>query len=218
MALVKQRRVLWNTACLGLLGAVVLWLIRGHLGTESSAFVAGVVPGGLIGWLRWRHIRRRIARHDRRYERNKIFVDYLHIGEVAVAALAYNPVIALPASVGVAVALWLAPFSLWWWLVLVGSIGCSGASVLLSAVVCYERQHGPLYYQYYSDNWSGAEGLLYQRGTVLEPLQPAGKISMPGGVLWNAVSLSGEAIAQGEAVEVISVQGLTLYVDRLPAT
>lgn len=218
MALVKQIRVLWNMVCLGVLSAVVLWSVRGHVGSESSALLTGVISGGLVGWLRWCHLWHRIARRDRRYERNKIFVDYLHSGEVVVTAVLYNPLITLPVSVGVVLVLWLAPFSLWWWLVLVGSTGCSSASVLCSAVICYERQHGPLYYQYHSDTWSGAEGLLYQCGTVLEPLQPAGKIIMPGGILWNAVSLSGETLAQGEAVEVISVQGLTLYVDRLPAT
>jgi membrane-bound ClpP family serine protease len=39
---------------------------------------------------------------------------------------------------------------------------------------------------------------------------------MPGGVLWNALSQSGETIETGTSVEVIGVQRLTLYVDRLP--
>jgi membrane-bound ClpP family serine protease len=36
------------------------------------------------------------------------------------------------------------------------------------------------------------------------------------GVLWNAVSLSGETIGMGASVEVIATERLTLYVDRLP--
>jgi membrane-bound ClpP family serine protease len=39
---------------------------------------------------------------------------------------------------------------------------------------------------------------------------------MVNGESWNAVALGGEAIANGECVEVISRKGLTLYVDRLP--
>jgi membrane-bound serine protease (ClpP class) len=73
-----------------------------------------------------------------------------------------------------------------------------------------------LYYQYDNASWSGAEGMVYQRGTVVQPLTPAGKVKIQG-VLWNAVSLSGETIALGEPVEVISLERLTLYVDRLPA-
>jgi membrane-bound ClpP family serine protease len=80
----------------------------------------------------------------------------------------------------------------------------------------YEQHHGPLYYQYKSDTWSGAEGMLYQVGTVVHPLMPCGKISIAG-ALWNAVSLSGEPIGNGQPVEVLSVERLTLYVDRLAA-
>jgi membrane-bound ClpP family serine protease len=90
-----------------------------------------------------------------------------------------------------------------------------GAVGLASGVCWYERRHGRLYYQYKSDTWSGAEGLLYQVGTVVQPLTPAGKIVLAG-VLWNAVSRSGEPIAKGQQVEVLSVERLTLSVDRLP--
>jgi membrane-bound ClpP family serine protease len=57
--------------------------------------------------------------------------------------------------------------------------------------------------------------MLYQVGTVVQPLTPAGKVKIQG-VLWNAISLSREALAVGEQVEVISMHRLTLYVDRLP--
>jgi membrane protein implicated in regulation of membrane protease activity len=209
-------RVLWNVGGLWVLSAVVLWLGRGHLWAQWSALGIGTLLGGAAGWLRWRHLSRRIARRDRRYERNKIFVDYLHLGEVAVTVTADAPYVVLPAAAGCVALVWFMPLVLSWCIVLVGAAGITGASVVLGAVLWYERQHGPLYYQYNSENWSGAEGLLYQPGTVVEPLQPAGKVKLQGGVLWNAVSLSGAPIGPGETVEVISVQGLTLYVDRLP--
>ena len=85
---------------------------------------------------------------------------------------------------------------------------------MAGCIVRYERHAGPLYYQYNNAGWSGAEGLLYQVGTVVQPLTPAGKVNLQG-VLWNAVSLSGEALAVGEHVEVILVHRLTLSVDRL---
>lgn len=40
---------------------------------------------------------------------------------------------------------------------------------------------------------------------------------MMQGVLWHAVSLSGERIEMGAPVEVIATERLTLYVDRLPS-
>jgi membrane protein implicated in regulation of membrane protease activity len=216
MALVKQIRVLWNVEGLWVLSAVMLWLGRGRLGDQWSALSIGILLGGVAGWLRWRHLSHRIARRDRRYERNKIFVDYLHLGEVVITVIADAPYVVLPVAAGCVALVWFMPLMLSWCIVLVGAAGVTGASVLLGVVLWYERQHGPLYYQYNSENWSGAEGLLYQPGLVVEPLRPAGKVKLPGGVLWNAVSLSGEAIGPGETVEVISVQGLTLYVDRLP--
>ena len=79
----------------------------------------------------------------------------------------------------------------------------------------YEHHNGPVYYQYDSRAWNGAEGMLYQCGKVVQPLVPNGKV-MVNGELWNAISLSGEPIDVGTMVEVISSEGLTLNVDRLP--
>ena len=56
---------------------------------------------------------------------------------------------------------------------------------------------------------------MYQQATVVQPLTPAGKVTIQG-VLWNAVSLSGETIEMGTQVEVIATERLILYVDRLP--
>jgi membrane-bound ClpP family serine protease len=73
-----------------------------------------------------------------------------------------------------------------------------------------------VYYQYSNEGWSGAEGLVYQRARVVQPLAPAGKVMIQG-VVWNAVSLSGEHIEMGAQVEVITTERLTLSVDRLPS-
>ena len=217
MERVKRVRVCTNITVMLALSALLLWASRTYLVAQPVALATGCGLGGLAGWWRWWHLRGRIARRDRRYARNRLFVDYLHLGEVVLTALVYNPVVAAPVLVGVAAVVWLAPMPLVWWLVCTASAAGAGMSVLLAVVVAYEYRHGPLYYQCDSSNWSGAEGLLYQCGTVCESLQPAGKVTLPGGILWNAVSVSGEAIPLGEAVEVIAVQGLTLHVDRLPA-
>jgi membrane-bound ClpP family serine protease len=171
----------------------------------------------VYGVCRWRRLQRRIARRDRCYERNKIFVHYLNSLEAVVAAFAYNVFFSIPLGVGLLGILLFATWSAHWWIVLGASFGCSGATVLAACVLWFERRHGPLYYQYKSDTWSGAEGMLYQVGTVVHPLTPSGKVSIAG-VLWNAVSLSGEPIDNGQLVEVLSIERLTLYVDRLAAT
>jgi len=215
MALVKQVRVLRNAVCLGVLCILVLWLVRHRLWEHRGALGLGVVAGEISGWLWWRHLSRTIVRRDRRYERNKILVHYLSIVEVAIAAAAYNHYLPIPLGVILLTVVWFTSFSSHWWTVFIGSSGLAGLGVLAGCIIRYERYHGPLYYQYDNDGWSGAEGMLYQRATVVQPLTPAGKVKIQG-VLWNAVSLSGETIDVGAQVEVISSERLTLYVDRLP--
>jgi hypothetical protein len=79
VTLIKQIQIFWNVGGLWVLSAVVLWLGRGHLWEQRSALSIGILLGGVASWLWWRHLARRIARRDRRYERNKIFVDYLYV-------------------------------------------------------------------------------------------------------------------------------------------
>jgi membrane-bound ClpP family serine protease len=57
--------------------------------------------------------------------------------------------------------------------------------------------------------------MLCCTATVVKPLTPADKVDYQG-ELWNAASLSGDPIDAGDRVEVISVERLTLYVDRVP--
>jgi membrane-bound ClpP family serine protease len=144
-------------------------------------------------------------------------VHYLNSLEVVVTVFVYHVYLAIPLGVGLLGVLLFSTWSGHWWTVLGASFGCGGATVLAICVWRYERRHGPLYYQYKSDTWSGAEGMIYQVGTVVYPLTPSGKVSIAG-VLWNAVSLSGEPIDHGQPVEVLSIERLTLYVDRLPET
>jgi general stress protein CsbA len=215
MALVKQVRVLRNVAWVGALGMLVLVLVRTHLWEHREALGLGGVAGGLCGWLYWGRLHRTIARRDRRYERNKIFVHYLSMVELAIGAVAYNHYLALPLGLVLLAGVLLTKMVHPWWTIFVSSDGLAGAGVVAGCIVWYERHNGPLYYQYNNQGWSGAEGLVYQRATVVQPLAPAGKVTIQG-VLWNAVSLSGETIETGAQVEVITTERLVLYVDRLP--
>lgn len=214
MTLVPQVRVLRNVCGLTVLCALALWLVRDRLWEHALGVGLAVAGGAVGGGLWWRHLFRTIARRDRRYERNKIFVHYLSSLEMTLAAVAYNPVLALPLGVvllAVVVGTSVFPST---WIVYLGSSGLAGLGVLTSAILRYERCHGPVYYQYNTEGWSGAEGLVYQRAIVVQPLAPAGKVTLQG-VLWNAVSLSGECIEMGTPVEVIATERLMLYVDRL---
>ena len=216
MAQVKQVRVIRNLIGLGLLCAGLIWLLGDRTWQASDALAWGAalaVPGAL---LHWRYLARRITRRDRRYERNKIPVSYLSVFEALAAAFVYSYYLAIPVVLGAVVLLVTVSLSGHWWTVLGASCGLAWVVVLTGRILMYEWRHGALYYQYDNSNWTGAEGMLYQCGTVVQPLAPSGKVNMPGGVLWNAVSQSGEAIDSGESVEVVDVQRLTLYVDRLP--
>jgi membrane protein implicated in regulation of membrane protease activity len=215
MALVKQARVLRNVLVLWFLCALVLWLVRTRLWEYRDALLLGLTAGAVYGPLHWWQLSRKVARRGRRFERNKVFVHYLNIVEVALSAVAYNHYLAIPLALALLVSLLLGFLSGHWWTVLAGSFGVAGGGVLAGCIIRYERSSGPLYYQYNSRTWSGAEGMLYQVGTVIQPLTPTGKIEVRG-ELWNTVSLSGETIEVGDRVEVISIERLTLYVDRLP--
>ena len=216
MAQVKQRRVLRNVIGLGLLCAGLIWWLGGLVWQAPDALAWGAVlaiPGALLHW-RW--LARRITRRDRRYERNKIPVSYLSAFEAFAATFAESYYLAIPVALGAVIVFVTVSLSGHWWTVLGASCGLAWTVILTGRILVYEWRHGALHYQYDNSNWTGAEGMLYQCGTVVQPLVPVGKVSMPGGVLWNAVSQSGETIDCGEPVEVIAVQRLTLHVDRLP--
>jgi membrane protein implicated in regulation of membrane protease activity len=212
---VKQVRVLRNVLIWAVLCAIALWLVGARLWAYWTAIVFGVVAGSLYAVWYWRHLARRIARRDRHFEPNKIFVHYLSTAEVLLSAVGYNPYLAIPIGVVLVVGVLLSALSGAWWGVMVATFGLASSAVLAGYIMCYERFHGPLHYQYDSRTWSGAEGMLYHVATVVKPLTPVGKVDYQG-ELWNAVSLSGEPIGAGERVEVISVERLTLYVDRAP--
>ena len=218
MTQVKQVRVLRNLIGLGLLCAGLVWLLgdRARQAPDALAWGAALAVAGAL--LHWRWLARRITRRDRRYERNKIPVTYLSVIEALTAAFAESYYLAIPVALGVVIVMVTVSLSGHWWTALGASCGLAWAVLLSGRILVYEWRHGALYYQYDNSNWSGAEGMLYQCGTVVQPLAPAGKVNMPGGVLWNAVSQSGETIDNGEPVEVVGVQRLTLYVDRLPGS
>lgn len=211
---VKQVRVVRNAMIWSILCAAGLALVRGRLWEHWDALLVGAMLGGLYGLYHWRRLSGTIARRDRRYVRNRIFVHYLDAAEFLLNAVAYHPLLALSVSAALAVVVLLSVLSDGWLAVLIGSFGLASGAVLIGHTLRYERCHGPLYYQYDSRTWSGAEGMLYRVGTVVKPLTPEGKVDLQG-ELWNAVSISGEPMAAGERVEVIAVERLTLYVDRV---
>jgi membrane protein implicated in regulation of membrane protease activity len=134
-------------------------------------------------------------------------VQYLSIAEVAVAAVAYNHYLAIPLVLASIAALLLDYFSVHWWMVSMGSFGLGGAITLGTCILREERESRPIYYQYDNTHLQGAEGMLYKVGSVVQRLS----MVRVNGELWNAVSMSGEEIEAGEKVEVLRLDGLTLY-------
>ena len=216
MAQIRQVRAWRNLIGMALLCSGLIWWLddRVRHAPDALAWGAGLaVPGSLM---HWRYLSRHITRTDRRYERNKIPVRYLTAFEALVASFAESYYLAIPVVLILVIVALTVSVSGHWWTVMGATCGLVWATILTACTWVYEWRHGPLHYQYDNSNWTGSEGLLYQRGTVVQPLAPAGKVSLPGGVLWNAVSRSGETIDAGASVEVTEVQQLTLYVDRLP--
>jgi membrane-bound serine protease (ClpP class) len=57
----------------------------------------------------------------------------------------------------------------------------------------------------------GAEGMVGERGEVLEDCAPAGRVRVHGEI-WAAVAADGHVFAAGDRVRVTAVDGLTVHV------
>ena len=215
MAFVKQVRVLRNVVLTGLGCGAILWLVGDHIGQSLDALLLGALAGVVSGVWRWRRLLRKVTRHDRRFEPNKILVNYLNLGEVLISAVAYNHYLAIPLILVGLLAGLLGYVSAHWWTVLGGSFGLSGALVVAGGLVWTERTLGPIYYQYNSRHWQGAEGMVFRSGQVVRRLAPQGLVRIDG-ELWSAVAMDGTPVEVGERVEVLRLDGLVLCVDRLP--
>ena len=213
--LVKQVRIIRNVLLLGFGSIYILWAVREHLSQHIDALFLGLFTGVAYGLLHWWQLWPKISRQDRRFERNKVLVNYLNAADAVIATVAYNHYLAIPLVIALIVALVLGYFSSHWWTVLAASFGLGGSIALGVCIFRKEREIGPIYYQYDNTNWQGAEGMLYKVGKVEKRLAPKGMIHV-NGELWSAVSLSGETIEVGEEVEVLRLDGLKLFVDRVP--
>lgn len=213
---VKRVRVLRNMALLAALSLGLLWLGRNGLPGHAGPLALGLLAGLAAGAGYWWRLRHRIERRNRQYARNRIFVRFISPLEFILAAAATSHLLLLVVP-GLLLVMLLAGLATGHgWTLFLGSLGLGGAGAVSLAVLRYERRHGPLYYQYASAGWGGGESLLYQTGTVVEALEPEGRIRIEG-ALWRARSLDGEAIAAGETVEVLDREGLVLQVTRTAA-
>ncbi|ADJ27816.1 NfeD family protein [Nitrosococcus watsonii] len=212
--MVKRARVIGNTALIGVICGSLLWLRREDIPAHLDALVLGISGGAIYGGLYWRYLFYRIARKGRRFARNRIFVHYLSLFELLLAAATWSLYLLLALALLLLAAVLLDLFSGHGWSILIGSFGMAATLALGSGIIRYEQRHGALYYQYDSRSWLGGEGLLYQEGRAIQPLTPKGKIII-NGELWHAVALNGDPIEAGKKVEVIARKGLTLYVDSL---
>ena len=64
-----------------------------------------------------------------------------------------------------------------------------------------------------SDACVGEDGLLEQKGIVLEECRPVGQVKLIN-ELWKAQSMNGEIIAKGEMIVVRRIEGLCLIVEK----
>ena len=212
--MVRQVRVIRNTLIIGVIFLYVLWMVRKDILDNSDALIYGMLGGGLYASIYWKGLLRRIRRQDNRYEKNKIFVQFISVFEFLLTVAASGHYVLMGLGVVILIVAIFDFMTGHWWMVLASAFGVISSAVLTVLALQYEKAHGPLYYQYDSRLWLGGEGMLYQVGEVQQPLTPQGLISL-NGELWKAISMSGESIGEGERVEVISRDGLTLRVDRV---
>ncbi len=71
---------------------------------------------------------------------------------------------------------------------------------------------------YESEGGSGVDAICGALGVVTQPLAPAGYVRL-GSELWRAELVSGDGpVAEGSAIRVVEVRGLTLLVEPLNAS
>ncbi len=211
---VKQIRVIQNILLMGFIFILIVLIIRDRLHANLSIVFWATLSGVVYSQFHWARLKRRITRTDRRFARNRVFVRFISPIEFVLYAAASSHYLLFGTVVLVFFGFLFDYVFELWLSVLIGCFGLSASVHLGVRVLVYENHYGPVYYQYDSRAWNGAEGMLYQCGKVVQPLEPNGKV-MVNGELWNAMSLSGEPIEEGTMVEVISSEGLTLKVDRV---
>jgi membrane-bound serine protease (ClpP class) len=61
----------------------------------------------------------------------------------------------------------------------------------------------------------GAEGMIGERGEVIEACEPSGRVRVHGEI-WAAVAADGQSFAPGDRVRVLAVNGLTVRIGPDP--
>lgn len=214
---VRKIRVLRNLLVLFGASLALLWLARGGISASTPALLLGAAAGVGYGVFYWRRLLGRVQRSGHRHARNRVFVRFISPVEVLLVALGWN--LAMLAAV-LSLVLVLVLFNLMlggWLAALAGSFGSAATAVLMVLLLRFEHRYGALYYQYASEAWAGAEGLLYQRGVAITDLSPAGQVRIRA-ENWRARSISGEPIGAGSRVEVLDQEGLCLIVDHIDDT
>ena len=195
--MVRKVRVIRNTLIIGVIFLYVLWMIRKDILDNSDALIYGMLGGGIYALIYWKWLFRQIRRKDKRYEKNRIFVQFISIFEFLLTVAASGHYLLMGLVVVILIAAIFDFMTGHWWAVLGSAFGVISSAVLTVLALWYEKAHGALYYQYDSRLWLGGEGMLYQVGNVQEPLTPVGLINL-NGELWKAISMSEESIGEGE--------------------
>ncbi len=210
----KQVRVIRNIILTSIFFGLIILLVRDNIFNSIDALLYGSIIGFAIGTLHTWKALRSVSRKHRRFEPNKIFVKYLSFAEIVLSGIAYNIYLAVPVLIISIIIIVFGYYTNHWSTLFLCSIGLTGSIISGAMVIREETKIGPIHYQYDNTAWQGSEGMLYKTGKVVSPLTPRGTVTVRG-ELWNAVSASRETIAEGEPVEVISIDGLTLFVDSV---
>ena len=87
--------------------------------------------------------------------------------------------------------------------------------LLLAVGAVVEVGEAMLWYRYLSRIRvrTGVEGLIGERGSVIEECRPSGRVKVYGEI-WRAECPAPGGVRVGETIRIVSVDGLTLTVER----
>ncbi len=90
-------------------------------------------------------------------------------------------------------------------------------AVLFRSVKRYEENHGAIKTKaFYARSSTGLEGMHGREATVVRRCAPIGKVSL-GPELWDAESIDGRPLEEGQRTEIRDIEGLRLVVEASSA-
>jgi len=172
-------------------------------------FILGCIPGYFLAQNDWRKIKNSIDGRNKfpyYFGKNFLFTGKFHL----LIAISFDYIIVILLAL--------------LWLKFKFTLGIIISIYLVFALIYhitifyssrkYELENGAIIpLEMYAKTKTGSEGMMHKSGEVISACTPIGKVRI-GNEIWNAESIDGNSIDDGEKVLVREIQGLKLIIEK----